>query len=86
MNFCTVSVLMVISPIGFYFMIKKNRNIGKLLRYYSDKFMDKVISQMKILKYLYVFDNVYIDTDSYSIRELLFDTLDIFLNDLLEYI
>ena len=47
--------------------------------------MDKVITQMKILKYLYVFDNVYIDTDSYSIRELLFDTLDIFLNDLLEY-
>ena len=72
-------------PIIYYFMIKKNRNIDKLLRYYSDKFMDKVITQMKILKYLYVFDNVYIDTDSYSIRELLFDTLDIFLNDLLEY-
>ena len=73
-------------PIIYYFMIKKNRNIGKLLRYYSDNFMNKVIKQMKILKYLYVFDNVYIDTDSYSIRELLFDTLDIFLNDLLEYI
>lgn len=73
-------------PIIYYFMIKKNRNIGKLLRYYSDKFMDKVISQMKILKYLYVFDNVYINTESYSIRQSLYDELDIFLNDLLEYI
>jgi hypothetical protein len=72
-------------PIIYYFMIKKNRNIGKLLRYYSDNFMDKVITQMKILKYLYVFDNVYIDTDSYSIRESLYDELDIFVNDLLEY-
>ena len=72
-------------PIIYYFMIKKNRNIGKLLRYYSDNFMDNVIKQMKILKYLYVFDNVYIDEESYSIRELLFDTLDIFLNELLEY-
>ena len=67
-------------PIIYYFMIKKNRNIGKLLRYYSDNFMNKVIKQMKILKYLYVFD-----TESYSIRQLLFDGLDIFLNDLLEY-
>jgi hypothetical protein len=73
-------------PIIYYFMIKKNRNIGKLLRYYSDNFMNKVITQMKILKYLYVFDNVYIDTDSYSIRQSLYDELDIFLNDLLEYI
>jgi hypothetical protein len=73
-------------PIIYYFMIKKNRNIGKLLRYYSDNFMDKVITQMKILKYLYVFDNVYIDElSSYSIRESLYDVLYIFLNDLLEY-
>jgi hypothetical protein len=47
--------------------------------------MNKVITQMKILKYLYVFDNVYIDEESYSIRESLYDRLDIFLNDLLEY-
>lgn len=72
-------------PIIYYFMIKKNRNIGKLLRYYSDNFMDKVITQMKILKYLYIFDNVYIDEESYSIRESLYETLDIFLNELLEY-
>ena len=67
-------------------MIKKNRNIGKLLRYYSEKFMDKVIVHMKILKFLYIFDNVYIDElYSYSIRQLLYDELDIFLNELLEY-
>ena len=72
-------------PIIYYFMIKKNRNIDKLLRYYSDKFMDKVIKQMKILKFLYIFDNVYTYESSYSIRECLYDELDIFLNDLLEY-
>jgi hypothetical protein len=73
-------------PMIYYFMIKKNRNIGKLLRYYSKKFMDIVIRYMKILKYLYIFDNVYIDDfSSYSIRQLLYDDLDIFLNELLEY-
>jgi len=72
-------------PIIYYFMIKKNRNIGKLLRYYSSNFLEKIIKQMKILKFLYIFDNIYIDESSYSIRELLYDELDIFLNELLEY-
>jgi hypothetical protein len=72
-------------PIIYYFMIKKNRNIGKLLTYYSTNFMDKVIKHMKILKFIYIFDNVYIYDESYSIRELLYDGLDIFLNDLFEY-
>jgi len=72
-------------PIIYYFMIKKNRKIGDILRYYSKKFIDKVIKHMKILKFIYIFDNVYIDEESYSIRELLYDELDIFLNEFLEY-
>ena len=73
-------------PMIYYFMIKKNRKIGSILRYYSNNFMDIVIKYMKILKYLYVFDNVYIDElSSYSIRQLLYDELDIIFNELLEY-
>jgi hypothetical protein len=72
-------------PIIYYFMIKKNRKIGNILKYYSNTFMDKVIKHMKMLKFIYIFDNVYIDESCYSIRESLYDMLDIFLNDLLEY-
>lgn len=71
-------------PMIYYFMIKKNRKVGNILRYYSYMFMNIVIRYMKILKYLYLFDNVYIDED-YSIKESLCDGLVVLFDELLEY-
>ena len=72
-------------PMIYYFMIKKNRKIGNILRYYSNNFMNNIIKYMKILKYLYIFDNVAIIDENYSIRESLYDGLDVLFDELLEY-